>query len=62
MCVAALILLIFSVGILLVLAMWAAPGQLNLNRIRRIPVWLVIGLIAAICVALVQLAFGRCFV
>jgi uncharacterized membrane protein len=62
MCIAALIVLISSVSILLALAIWAAPGQVNVNRIRRIPVWLVIGLIAAIFVALLQLAVGKCFV
>lgn len=56
MCIAALFVLISSVSILCVLAIWAAPGQVNVHRIRRIPVWLVIGLVAGIFVALLQLA------
>ena len=62
MCIAALIVLISSVSILFVLAVWAAPGQVKVHRIRRIPIWLAIGLIAAIFVALLQLASGKCFV
>jgi uncharacterized membrane protein len=62
MCTAALIVLISCVSILLALAIWAAPGQVNVSRIRRIPVWLVIGLVAAIFVALLQLAVGKCLV